>query len=363
MKYPPIYYSDYLGLDKVLNAQDLKSKEYGKEAHEETLFIITHQAYELWFKQILHEIKSVNVLISENPVNPNSLGIINHRLNRIVQIQKVLNEQLTIMETMSSSEFMEFRDYLVPASGFQSVQFRKIEIMLGLKQKYRLGIDKQFFNARLREEDKKDLLALEEEPTLLENIEKWLERMPFGTSKKYDFWNEYQNAINSMLQSDKEVIENNQTLHPKEKEFELNNLDSTKKSFDILFDDESYKKLYQNNEFRLSQNAKLAAIFIQLFRHEPIFQAPYRLLTCLVDIDELFSTWRYRHAIMVHRMLGTKIGTGGSSGHEYLKKSTENNRVFKDFFDLATFLIPNSYVPELPASIKKHLGFSFKSSD
>ena len=66
---------------------------------------------------------------------------------------------------------------------------------------------------------------------------------------------------------------------------------------------------------------------------------------------------------MVHRMLGTKIGTGGSSGHEYLKKSTENNRVFKDFFDLATFLIPNSYVPELPASIKKHLGFSFRSTE
>lgn len=363
MKYPPIYYGEYLELDKILNAQSLKSKEHGTEAHDETLFIITHQAYELWFKQILHELKSIHTLFSEKKMNPNAIGLIGHRLNRVIQIQRVLNEQLSIMETMSSLEFMEFRDYLVPASGFQSVQFRLIEIILGLRQKFRLNIDKEFFNSRLKDKDKKILHDAEAEPTLLEHIDTWLSRMPFGKNDEFDFWSEYQKSIKKMIQNDHDIISSNVTLSEKEKAFELKNLERTEESYQILFDKAKYDELYKTGEFRLSQDAKLAAIFIQLFRHEPIFQGPNQILVQLLDIDELFSTWRYRHAIMAHRMLGTKIGTGGSSGHEYLKRSTENNRVFKDLFDLATFLIPTEYVPKLPEELRQKLGFYFSNKD
>jgi len=81
----------------------------------------------------------------------------------------------------------------------------------------------------------------------------------------------------------------------------------------------------------------------------------------LIDIDEMFTTWRYQHSIMAHRLLGTKIGTGGSSGHEYLKKAADNNRIFTDLFDLATFLIPEHTIPDLPQSIKRDLGFVFEA--
>lgn len=360
MKYEPVYYGEYLGLDKLLNAQQLKSKQYGKEAHDETLFIIVHQAYELWFKQILHELNSVYDVFKAPTVEPRQFSTINHRLGRIVEIQKVLNQQLNIIETMSPLDFMEFRDYLVPASGFQSIQFRQIELRMGLRQKFRLQADKAFFNSRLNEADKKMLMEMEEQPTLLELIDSWLSRMPFAEIQGFNFWEQYRKTVEKMLASDEEIINSNNTLSEKEKAFEIHNLTATRENFDLLFDQEKYRFLQTEGIVKLSRKAKLAAIFIRLFRDEPILQLPNRLLDLLIDIDEMFTTWRYRHAIMAHRMLGTKIGTGGSSGHEYLKKSTENNRVFVDLFNLATYLIPQSHLPTLPEDIRATLGFVYE---
>ena len=76
-------------------------------------------------------------------------------------------------------------------------------------------------------------------------------------------------------------------------------------------------------------------------------------------MDELFTTWRYKHALMVHRMIGAKVGTGGSSGHHYLMKTAEKHKVFKDLFDLSTYLIPRSELPELSEEMKRKLGFYY----
>lgn len=361
MKYDPVYYGDYLQLDKLLEAQNPISAQHGNEAHDETLFIVIHQAYELWFKQILHEVDSVHKLFSNPTMDPRDLSVINHRLNRVIEIQKILNDQINVMETMGPLDFMEFRDYLVPASGFQSIQFRMIELKLGLRQEFRLQVAKEFFNSRLKEEDKNKMNKLEEETTLLELIDKWLTRMPFGRSENYNFWEQYKSAVDAMLAHDKEIIESNKTLRPEQVEMELANLESTRSTFEVLFDAEKYQELQNEGKVRISREAKLSAIFIRLFGEEPILQLPNRLLDHLIGIDELFTTWRYRHAIMVHRMLGTKIGTGGSSGHAYLKKSTERNKVFTDFFDMATFLIPRANIPKLPPEEKAKLGFIYGS--
>jgi len=360
MKHEPVYYGEYLKLDQILNAQQLKSKQHGEEAHDETLFIIIHQTYELWFKQIIHEVDSIYKLLNTDKVKPTSLGTVNHRLNRVVEIQRILVDQLGIMETMTPLDFMDFRDYLVPASGFQSIQFRTVEVKLGLRQKYRLGIDKKYFNSRLSEKDKQFLIELEEKPTLLELLDSWLARMPFAKQEGYNFWEEYKIATTNMLDNDQKIIEANTTLGPQEREFELRNLQSTRLNFESLFNPEKHKELMDQGKVRLSMDSIRAAIFIRLFRDEPIFQIPNRMLDLLTDIDEQFTNWRDRHAIMVHRMLGTKIGTGGSSGHEYLKNSSDNNRVFTDLFNLATFLIPRSHVPKLPEQIRAELGFVFE---
>jgi len=360
MKHEPIYYGDYLKLDSLLDSQRLKSVEHKNPAHDEMLFIITHQAYELWFKQILHEIDSIHDIFSEDTIAPDKISIVNYRLNRVNEIQKILNAQIKVIETMTPMDFMDFRDYLVPASGFQSMQFRLIELKLGLREKSRTNMAQKFFNSRLSKSDQEMLIKLESTPTLLELVDKWLSRMPFTESRNYDFWKQYQDAVDKMLQSDKDVIMANPTLSDTQKEMEMKNFESTKETFKILFDKEKYDKMLEAGEISLSQKAKFSAIFISLYRHEPIFQLPYRLINHLIEVDELFTTWRYQHSIMVHRMLGSKIGTGGSSGHDYLKKAADNNKIFKDFFDMATYLIPNAHLPQLPDNLKQNLGFIYE---
>jgi tryptophan 2,3-dioxygenase len=360
MKHKPVYYGEYLELDKILGSQNPKSKEHGNEAHDETLFIIIHQAYELWFKQIIHEIESIYEIFNREKVKPTDLSTVNLRLNRIVEIQRVLNGQLKIIETMTPLDFMKFRDYLTPASGFQSIQFRIIELRLGLREKYRIGMAKEFFNSRLKPEDRELLQKLEKEPTLFELVDKWLSRMPFANMRGFDFWKEYMTAVNKMLDEDKKTIEDNKTLHPRELEFEMKNLNSTRVNYETLLDKDAYQKLFDEGSVRMTREAKLSAIFINLFRNEPILQLPYQLMNHLIDIDEMFTTWRYQHSIMAHRLLGTKIGTGGSSGHEYLKQAADNNRIFTDLFDLATFLIPEQTIPDLPEEIRRDLGFVFE---
>ena len=129
---PGCYYSSYLRLDQLLSAQQPASDAAGKPAHDEMLFITVHQAYELWFKQILHELKRIEADFSQNPVDDRVLGRIVHGLHRTHEILKLLVHQLDIMETMTPLDFLDFRDLLFPASGFQSAQFREIEIRLGL---------------------------------------------------------------------------------------------------------------------------------------------------------------------------------------------------------------------------------------
>jgi tryptophan 2,3-dioxygenase len=105
-----------------------------------------------------------------------------------------------------------------------------------------------------------------------------------------------------------------------------------------------------------------SAIFIHLFRDLPMLQLPFKILSLMTDIDENLTSWRHRHAIMAHRLIGTKIGTGGSSGHDYLKRSTERNRAFLDLFNISTFLLPKSKIPNLPSEILKLLEFDYDHS-
>ncbi|MBC3767785.1 tryptophan 2,3-dioxygenase family protein [Neptunicella marina] len=353
----PVYYGEYLQLDKLLSAQKPESIKYGPEAHDETLFIIVHQVYELWFKQVLHELSSVIDVFAQESVNDSALTQVVHRLNRIVTIQKLLNDQIGVMETMTPQDFLAFRDYLVPASGFQSIQFKMLEMGLGLKSQFRIDFDKQSFFNRLNDEDRQFLQEFEQKQSLFELVDKWLARMPFLEFEDFKFWQLYQTATNEMLQSDHDIITNNATLSDDEKRIELDSLEQTRASFSSLFDDNIYSKLQQQDQVRLSRQAMLSALFIKQYSEEPIFNLAHQFIECLTSIDENLTIWRYRHAMMVQRMLGSKIGTGGSSGHEYLKRTTESNRIFKDFFNMATFLLPKSALPKLPESVSQRLGF------
>ena len=355
--FPPVYYSDYLELDKILNSQHPKSDEYNDPAHDEMLFIIMHQVVELWFKQTLFELDDVIRIFDSEKIDEKKLGIVTHRLQRVVEIQKLLVEQIRVIETMTPLDFLDFRDYLIPASGFQSYQFRLLENRLGLEHEKRLKYNNVDYNKTLSSEHQK--LLETDKPSLFQLLNNWLERTPFIKPENFDFWNKYKDAVEQMLDNDERIIKNNNSLSEEKKKKQLEMFSSTRENLMSLFDESKHLEKIKDGTARLSLKATLAALFINLYRDEPILYLPFQVLNNIIEMDELFATWRYRHSIMVHRLIGIKVGTGGSSGHNYLLQTVEKHRVFKDLFNISTYMIPRSQLPSLSEEIKSKMDFYY----
>jgi len=358
-KYSSVHYSNYLQIDKILGAQDPISDKIGKPAHDEMLFIIVHQVYELWFKELMHDIGSVMTMFQEDDIDEKNIGVAVKRLNRVIEIMKLLVQQVNVIETITPLDFLDFRNYLLPASGFQSFQFRKTEVLLGLKVERRTTYGQKDYRSPFTEEQQAELTALEEGDSMLQLVEKWLERIPFLEFEGFDFLKEYQGAIQNMIESEKTAIEATDMIEDSHKAFRLQMLEANRTFFESVFDQKIHDKLIEDGQLKISYKSTMAALLINLYRDEPILQLPYQLLTCFVEIDELLTNWRSRHAQMVMRMLGRKMGTGGSSGHDYLKKTAEKHHIFNDLSSIATLLIPRSELPILPEELKKQLGFHF----
>jgi tryptophan 2,3-dioxygenase len=356
--YPPVGYQDYLRVEKLTELQHPRSVEFGRPAHDEMLFIIVHQTYELWFKQILVELDSVRSTFMNTQINESEMGTAVARLERIVEIQKILISQITVLETMTPLDFLDFREFIFPASGFQSVQNRLIENKLGLKFETRLDFNSLPYHSYVSEEEKKKLIRSEDEKSLFDLVDAWLARTPFLKSDDFDFWTHYKEAVTASFDEDRATVKKNKLLKPGDLERNLKEIDASEATFTALFDESSFTELQKQGYFRLSYSALHAALLIQLYRDQPILHLPFRLITALQNIDEQMTTWRYRHSLMAHRMIGRKVGTGGSSGAAYLRGATDKHRIFNDFFNLATFLIPRSRLPDLPEVAKRKLGFT-----
>lgn len=340
----PVYYGEYLQLDKILDAQYPESLKEGKTpAHDEMLFIVIHQAYELWFKQILYEVGSVINIFSKPTINDNSpeLQTVVHRLQRCVTILRVLVQQIDILETMTPMDFLDFRDMLRPASGFQSWQFKVLEAKLGLRFEHRHG--QEYYISQLKQKEIDIIKNAEtDSDSLIILVNRWLERMPFADSTEYwcsttrnaeeNFWNGYESVYNNSLA-----------------EAEKGNLEGFK---NILFGEGS------NGERYLSPKACRSALFIMLYRGYPMLELPFQLLDTLLEIDNQLANWRHRHVNMVRRMIGSRIGTGGSTGAGYLKGALDKHYIFKEIAQLNSFLIERSKLPKLPEQLIRKLGYS-----
>lgn len=356
----PISYGRYLKLEGLLACQAPESAKTDRPAHDELLFIIVHQTYELWFKQILHELDAVCDVIGRDFVPDRELGRAVHYLERIVAIQGLLVDQISVLETMTPLDFMDFRHLLTPSSGFQSAQFRQIENRLGLARKARLRYNNETYERSLDEEERPPVERAEQGPHLFGLVERWLARTPFVRTREFDFFRVYRENVLAMLAEDRDTIERKANLNDAARAAQLTGLDNIRAGFETVFDPARYEEVRARGERRLAYDAFLAALMISLYRDEPMLQTPFRLITLLVEIDEKLALWRYRHTLMVNRMIGGKIGTGGSSGQDYLRRTVEAHRVFGDFFDLSTFLIPRSLVPALPPELERELGFGWR---
>jgi tryptophan 2,3-dioxygenase len=356
----PLYYWDYLHLDELLAAQELRSGAGPGAAHDEHLFIVVHQAFELWFKQILFELDAVLAVMSGDVIAEKEMGTVLSRLLRVSAIQRLLLLQIDVLETMTPLDFLEFRDTLIPASGFQSVQFRLIENKLGLDPHRRLKIKGAPYTRVLKPEHVAVLEASEAEPSLHDHVDRWLARTPFLSFG--DFASSYRHAVADMLAGERKMIESHPNLDDEARRIQLAMFEQTEEHFASVFDPERWAGLVKDRKRRLSHRAFMGALFINLYRDEPILHVPYRFLTTLVDIDEGFTTWRYRHALLAHRMTGGRIGTGGTSGQAYLEAAARRHTVFTDLLDLPMFFIPRSALPPLPPELVEQLDFRYRQA-
>ena len=235
-------YGAYLKVPELLRLQQGLSDE-----HDELLFIVAHQVYELWFKVVLFELEA-----ARDRIDADDIFFARHHLKRVYVIEKLLVEQIDVLETMSPQDFLAFRSKLAPASGFQSVQFREIEFLSGLKE------PKYVARLEATDEEMSRLRKRLEEPTL-------------------------DDAFGTLLQRR-----------------------GSPSLLDVFRDRERYGDLFD-------------------------------LCEALLDHDETFALWRSRHVLMVERQIGSKTGTGGSTGAQYLR-STLNKRFYPELWEIRSQL-------------------------
>jgi tryptophan 2,3-dioxygenase len=355
-----MYYKDYLQLHKVLDAQRPASFEEGQEkAHDEMLFIIIHQAFELWFRQILFELDYVMDVFGKEHINDNSedMNLALHRLRRVEKILGLLNQQVGILDTMTPMDFLEFRNLLTPASGFQSLQFRMIEAKLGLEMGKRHHSDyyKRTNEGGFHTEDYQQINETEASPTLVQRINRWMERMPFFDLA---YWTDPANGA--------VPLEPNQ--HPFWKKYRdiyrsgLTERESGKvRDFDYVFFDilpEGPDNPNPDLRGTLSSAAMRSALFTMLYRDFPVFHHSFQILDTLVEIDNQLAGWRHAHYRMVRRMIGMRVGTGNTSGSGYLEGAVSKHYIFRDIAGLSTYLIERKKLPKLPPALIRHLSFA-----
>ena len=193
---------------------------------------------------------------------------------------------------------------------------------------------KQYYTSQLKPEHKAEIEKLESMPTLLELVNTWLERMPFFDAK---YWDGKEGAFFSQLES----IYTGSLVKGEEGNAAL---------WQTIFNTGS-------RERKLSPAASRSVVFIMLYRDEPIMQQAFRFLQSLLDIDAGMATWRSRHVNMVHRMIGLRVGTGGSTGKAYLKGAMDSHYIFSEIADLSSFLFERRKLPALPEGVKKAMGF------
>jgi tryptophan 2,3-dioxygenase len=263
---PPLSYNKYLRVQDLIELQKCLSDP---AHHDELLFITVHQTYELWFKQILHELDAAISLLAEDRLAPATRA-----LRRVVEIEKLLVNQIHILESMTPISFLGFRDQLNPASGFQSMQFREIEFSSGLKDE------------RILREFTGDKFAFERLQARL--------------------------ARPSLADSFYEVLE--------------------RRGLKVPADSDSSFPAEQKRRY----DERTQAVVEVLTHFEERYEE-FQLAEALMEHDEYFSLWRWHHIKMVERMVGAKRGTGGSEGIGYLK-TTLDKKFFPELWEARTYL-------------------------
>lgn len=350
-------YWDYIRVEDLLALQNGLEDDESKLANEEVLFITVHQLFELSFKLVLRELRTARELFSAPSVAEQQLSGGVRSLKRAMTILRNANPTWEVMETLTTREFLAFRDKLIPASGFQSAQLRQIEILLGLDEQERtaLGVEGGYLEA-LRSHDGRPSPAyrhveaeLAEKRSVRDAIDAWLWRTPIDGCGPSD-----KNAEARLTG----FLERFLAAHTLE-------LDSTaKRAAEIARTSEDaalIRKRYAGEKAAVRaflapsqaeggprrRRIRAAMLFIETYRELPLLAWPREVLDALVELEQQFVIFRQRHARMVERIIGRRVGTGGSAGVDYLDKTALGYRVFRDLWAIRTLQVRRDAAPAL----------------
>jgi tryptophan 2,3-dioxygenase len=343
-------YGDYVRVEELLSLQRGLAEDDGHLSRHEVLFVTVHQVFELWFKLVLREMVALRDTFARDPVPEPALAEAARGLDRIVRIFRSAAGHWEVVESLQTRDYLDFRDKLFPASGFQSAQMREMEVLFGLEDAERVGFAKggQYLAAlgpsggdsaaRARVEARRA-----DRPTLREAVDDWLHRTPIRGSSPGSpgdeatvagFVEDYLAAVRRTSDERVEALRR----HAEGAAFEglsqrhRAEIDATRAW--LSPDDPRRRRI------------RAAILFIEGYRDLPLLAWPHQVLSHLVEVEQAFVVFRQRHARMVERVIGRRTGTGGS-GVDYLD-ATAAYRVFKDLWSARTLLVRKDAMPPLP---------------
>lgn len=355
----PTTYWEYIKLEELLSLQGGLEPNDSALSNDEVLFITIHQIEELWFKLALRELVTARNLFMQVPVPEVSLAAAVRGIHRMTEIMKFAGEHFALMETMTTRDYLSFRDKLSPASGFQSAQLREIEILAGLPEEDRipLGHEKSYM-VMLRNHDGTPSSAslrvekrLSDTPTLREAVDEWLYRTPIQGSTPdqatdadtiRDFIDAYTRA-HAKSADQALALALSSALNDGDKErltARYQKEVASARSF-LLAEDQPEAMRARRSRIRA------ALVFIESYRELPLLAWPHAVIDGLVAFEQAFVLFRQRHARMVERIIGRRTGTGGSAGVDYLDQTALRYRIFRDVWAVRTLLVPQSLLPEV----------------
>ncbi|PIE21951.1 MAG: hypothetical protein CSA62_14880 [Planctomycetota bacterium] len=364
----PHNYGNYLRLPELLSCQNPPSRvegercgptrEYGHP--DELLFIIVHQVFELWFKQMLFELDRFRDLLGQPETQPSERRVeermipqLTELLGRVNEILRLCHDQFTVIETMPSTHFLAFRDLLGNSSGFQSLQFREFEILLGLSREAReravagqsrlegiaLRFDSYFEGA-----ERQRLEEAASEMSVSDAVLDWLARTPVESlfpGFEADFLAAHVRYGEDQLARIR--------VNPKI------GAEAIKQA--RLRTEAGIEELRQYLRPGSSRAARLGFLFISSYRTQPLLRAPSSLIETLIELEERVRLFRYRHARMVERMIGRRVGTGGSPGVEYLDRTAVEYRLFEGLLEGRSYLLDPARLPAPPDEASMDFAF------
>ena len=352
----PPNYANYLRLDTLLTLQVGLDQDESDLIPDELLFIVVHQALELWFKIVIRELRLARNHLCVEEVPEKSVPHVVHHLKRVNRVFELAIEHFKVMETLTPQDFLGFREKISPASGFQSHQMREMEILLGIGGKQRLRYGKvdpvEHLKALAKQSEGGDkvwshIQEVLAETTLHEALRNWLYRTPIHGSQPDDEGDEA--VVDRFIES--YLVEFDLMMDRQQASLIENLPDSSGIEARFAQSKEAARTFLcaeDVDEAERPRNRRVRAglLFIEAYRTLPLLAWPRMLVDTVVELEQLTLIWRNRHARMVERMIGRRVGTGGSSGVDYLDK-TSTIRIFTDLWAVRTVLLPASVLPDL----------------